>query len=248
MTQDQFTDAVMETLFVRGFVCPPRATVAIFVGTDWQRFGPLTDPAACIESLSRVPNLIRQATMLGLPASASGARDDWIAVHEAAHAIVVIKAGITLRGVRYYGDGCPGETGFEETGWQESDDADLLQSLVRISVAANIGGLMHGHEPEGGLPSRFFDERNPAERGHYPSDIIGAWEAAKHLAIVRFEKAGKEPKLIELRDPKRAIIAQAEAEAGQILRENFEALNRLAEELRRGPMTGAAARDCGGVR
>ena len=79
MTQDQFTDAVMEELFVRGFVCPPRAAVAVFVRTDWQRFGPLTDPAACIESLSRVPDLLSQATMLGFPASASGcARNGWL--------------------------------------------------------------------------------------------------------------------------------------------------------------------------
>jgi hypothetical protein len=42
--------------------------------------------------------------------------------------------------------------------------------------------------------------------------------------------------------PKRAIIEQAEAEAGEILRENSEAMSRLAEELRRGPMTGAAVR------
>jgi hypothetical protein len=243
MTQDQFTDAAMEQLFVRGFVCPPRATVAIFVSTDWQRSGPLTDPAACIESLSRVPDLIRQSTMLGLPASAAGAREEWLAVHEAAHAVVVIKAGIALRGVRYYGDGFPGETGFEETGWQTSNDEALLQSLVRISVAANIAELMHGHEPVGGYPSRFFDERDPAEPGQYPSDIIGAWDAARHLAIVRFEKGGIEPTILGLRSPKRAIIVQAEAEAGEILRENAVALDRLAQELRRGPMTGSEVRE-----
>jgi hypothetical protein len=205
MTSEQFTDAVMETLFVRGFVCPPRATVAIFVSTDWQRSGPLTDPAVVIDNMSRVPDLIRQATMMGLPASAAGARDQWIGVHEAAHAIVVLKAGLALRGVRYYGDGFPGETGFEETDWQMSTDEKLLQSLVRISVAANVGELMNGFEPEGGLPSRFFDERNPTEPGQYPSDIIGAWECARHLAIVRFEKEGVEPTVLGLRAPKRAI-------------------------------------------
>jgi hypothetical protein len=242
MTQDQFTDAVMEELFVRGFVCPPRAAVAIFVRTDWQRFGPLTDPTDCIESLSRVPDLLSQATMLGLPASASGAREEWLAIHEAAHAIVVLKAGITLRGVRYYGDGFPGETGFEETGWQTSNDEALLQSAVRISVAANIAELMHGLEPEGGYVSQFFDERDPAEPGQYPSDVVAAWEVAKDLAIVRFVKAGIEPTILGLRAPKRAIIEQAEAEAGEILRENVDALSRLAQELRRGPKTGAAVR------
>ncbi len=242
MKQDQFTDSVMEQLFVRGFVCPPRATVAIFVGTDWQRFGPLTDPAACIESLSRIPGLINQATMLGVPASAAGAREEWLAIHEAAHAIVVLEAGITLRGVRYYGDGFPGETGFEETGWQTSNDEALLQSLVRISVAANIAEIMHGHEPAGGYPSQFFDNRDPAQPGQYPSDVTTAWDVAKDLAIVRFEKAGIKPTILGLRAPKRAIIAQAEVEAEQILREKSRALDRLARELRRGPMTGAAVR------
>jgi hypothetical protein len=242
MTQDQFTDAVMEQLFVRGLTCPLRATVAILVGSDWQTLGPLTDPAAYIETLSPFPGLITQAMMLGKPASAAGARDQWMAVHEAAHAIVVVKAGIGLRGVRFYGDGFPGETGFEEPDWWESTDEDMLQSLVRISVAANVAEFMKGFQPEGGYPSQFFDDRDPAQPGHYPSDVIGAWDRAARLATVRFEKEGKEPTIIELRAPKRAIIAQAEAEADDILRANAEALDRLARELLRGPMTGAAVR------
>jgi hypothetical protein len=181
MTEDQFTDVVMEQLFVRGFICPPRATVAVFAWTEWQRHGQSPEPAAVIDDMVRVPGLMKQAMLLGKPASQSGACDQWIAVHEAGHAIVVLKAGITLWGVRYYGDGFPGETGFEETGWQRSTDEELLQSLVRISVTANIAEMMHGHEPEGGYPSRFFDERDPAQPGQYPSDVITAWEIAKDL-------------------------------------------------------------------
>jgi hypothetical protein len=242
MTQEQFNDAVMEQLFLRGFVCPARATVAVFAGTAWQRHGQSAEPAAVIDNMAHVPGLIKQAMLLGKPASQSGACDQWIAVHEAGHAITVLKAGITLWGVRYYGDGFPGETGFAETGWQTSHDETLLHSLVRISVAANMAEMMHGHEPEGGYPSRFFDERDPAQPGQYPSDVTTAWEIAKDLAIVRFEKNGIEPTILGLRAPKRAIIARAEAEAEQILRENSDALSRLAKELRRGPMTGAAVR------
>jgi len=206
--------------------------------------GPLTDPGAF--AANSVP-LLPKATdpMMGTPASTAGARDEWLAIHEAAHAIVVIKAGIALRGVRFYGNGFPGETGFEETGWQESTDEDLLQSLIRISVAANIAELMHGHEPEGGYPSWFFDDRDPAERCICPSDVIGAWEGAKRLATVRFEKVGKEATLVELRPAKRAIIERAEA--GEIVRENMGTLGRLAQELRRGPMSGAAVREIVGA-
>lgn len=118
LTHEQFTDAVMDTLFVRGFVCPPRSTVAIFLGSDRQR-SPITELGAVIDDMSRVPDLIRRATdpEKGTFASASGAGEEWIAVHEAAHAIVAVKAGIMVRGIRFYGDGSRGETGFEELAW-----------------------------------------------------------------------------------------------------------------------------------
>jgi hypothetical protein len=116
-------------------------------------------------------------------------------------------------------------------------------TLVRLDVAGTIGELLRGYEPNGGYVSRFFDDKDPAQPGHYPSDVIAAWQQhAAHLATVRFEKEGKKPTIIELRAPKRAIIAQAEAEAEQTLRANAEALDRLARELRRGSMTGAAVR------
>jgi hypothetical protein len=242
MTQDQFNDAVMEQLFLRGFVCPACATVAVFAGTEWQRHGQSAEPEAVIDDMGHVPGLIKQAMLLGKPASQSGARDEWIAVHEAGHAIIVLKAGLRLWGVRYYGDGFPGETSFEETGWQTSTDETLLHSLVRISVAANVAEMMHGHEPEGGIPSQFFDESDPAEGCPCPSDVKTAWELANDLAIIRFEKQGIEPTILGLRAPKRLIIEQAEAEAGEILQANADALSRLAGELRRGPMTGAAVR------
>jgi hypothetical protein len=146
-------------------------------------------------------------------------------------------------GIRFYGDGLAAELGLEETGWQTSTDEVLLQSLVRIDVAANIAEMMHGFEPKGGYPSRFFDDKDPAVGCPCPSDVKMAWDHASDLAIVRFEKQGIEPTILGLRAPKRLIIEQAEAEAGEILRENAVALDRLAQELRRGPMTGSEVRE-----
>ena len=74
-----------------------------------------------------------------------------------------LKAGIGIRGIRYYGEGLAAETGIEETAWQESDDEEMLRGGPN-HVAANIAEMMRGFEPKGGYPSRFFDDatrRNP---------------------------------------------------------------------------------------
>jgi hypothetical protein len=192
----------------------------------------------------RTPARIRQATdpEKGTPLSSAGAGEKWIAVHEAAHAIVAIKAGIGIRGIRFYGDGFSAEMGIEEPDWQESTDEEMLRGLVRVDVAANIAEMMRGYEPKGGYPSRFFDDKDPTVRCPCPTDVIAAWEHANRLATVRFEKEGKEAAVVEMRAARRAIIKQAEAEAGQILQENSESLDGLSRELRRGAMTGTAVR------
>jgi hypothetical protein len=41
---------------------------------------------------------------------------------------------------------------------------------------------------------------------------------------------------------RRAIVEQAEVEAEQVLKNSLETLNRLAQQLRRGPITGTAVR------
>ena len=79
--------------------------------------------------------------------------------------------------------------------------------------------------------------------------MIAAWEHATRLAMLRFEKAGKEFTLVELRAAKRAIISQAEAEAGEILWANADVLDRLAEELAsRADDRGGSAGHCGEMR
>jgi hypothetical protein len=241
MTQEQFTDAVMEILFVRGFTCPPWSALLICVQTDWARLGPLTDPVVFAESSVPPMEMAADPTM-GTASPAAGARDEWLAVHEAGHAIVGLRAELVLRGVRFYSGGFPGLTLFEDSDWQTSMAEDLLRRQIRVDVAANIAEIMRGHEPNGGYPSRFFDDKNPADPGNYPTDIIGAWKRALRLATIRFERDGKPLDLVEFRAAKREIVERAEAEAEDVLRENMDELDRLAQELRRGPMTGTAVR------
>ena len=192
MTQEQFTEAVMEQLFVRGFQCPDKCLLTMYVRMEWARLGGSPDHGPFAEMCAEILRLRNDAVdpRMGIPSPTAGARDEWLAVHEAGHAIVVVRAGMTLRGVRFYGNGFPGETGFEEPDWEESTDEDLLRRLIRIDVAANIAELTCGHEPEGGYPSRFFDHRKPVTGEEYPSDIIGAWKHALRLATVQFEREG----------------------------------------------------------
>jgi hypothetical protein len=241
MTQGQFTDAVMEILFVRGFACPSHSDLLLCVQTDWARLGPLTDPVVFAEN-SVPPLTIATDPMVGTASPTAGARDEWLAIHEAGHAIVGLRAGLVLRGVRFYNDGFPGLALFEDFDWQTSMDEDLLRREIRVDVAANIAELMRGHEPNGGCPSRFFDDKNPADPANYPTDIIGAWQRAWRLATVLFERDGRPLDLVELRAAKRDIVERAEAEAKDVLLENMAELGALAQALRRGPMTGTAVR------
>ena len=217
MTQDEFTDAVMEALLCGA---SPAWTGAVS-GRTWEWNWPVSAiarPDGLHRDSLAVPGLVRQATdpELGIPASLAGAREEWIAVHEAAHAIVAVKAGIMVRGIRFYGDGLRGETGIEDLDWLESTDEQLLRGLVRLDVAGNVGEIIRGYEPKGGYLSRFFDDKDPAQPANYPSDVIAAWQQhAGRLATVRFEKEGKEPTVVGLRAPKRAIIAKAETKPGR---------------------------------
>jgi hypothetical protein len=249
VTEDQYFATIMETLFSRGLTWDQekgQKAIAIYAENYRQSGEPSTTLAACIEMLNRIPNLLRPAkvTKDGISCSTTGACGEWIAVHEAAHAIVAVKAGTRVWGIRFYGDGSIGETGIEQFNWRESTDEDLLGILVRVDVAGNVGELMRSHDPSsrGGRLSRFFPEDGPQKDGDYPYDAVNAWDHAKCLALVRFQKAGKEPSDAELRSAIYAIIAQAESEAEQVLLANSEALDGLAGELLRGPMTGTAIR------
>src|SRR6185437_6717027 len=98
MTQDQFTDALMEEIFVRGFMCPRRDIIPFKVRTEWDRLSAAPDPVAyadrCIQFLgltNRSPN-----PAMGIASATAGPRDEWLAVHEAGHALVGVKGGMKL--------------------------------------------------------------------------------------------------------------------------------------------------------
>jgi hypothetical protein len=176
-----------------------------------------------------------------LPSPTAGARDEWLAVHEAGHAIVGVKASFRLRGVRFYGDrGFPGEAGFDNVEWSESEDEDLLRRLIRVDVAGNIAEILHPtcEAPQGRL-SDLYRDRTAGDR---PTDFITADARAKHLATVVFQKARRTFTADDVWHARHEILKQAESEAEQVLRDSWDALMRLGQQLQCGPMTGTAIR------
>jgi hypothetical protein len=244
LTHDEFADAVMEEIFIRGFVCPPRDIVVSNVRSEWDWLGAARDPKSYAERTIQIFGLTNGPNVpaRGISTPTLGAAQEWIAIHEAGHVIVGLRAGLSFWGVRFYDDGLQGEAGFVDPDWENSADEELLRWLIRVDVAANVAELLHGHEPNGGRPSQFFSKQKPVVGGQYPSDVICAWKRARRLAIVQFEKEGMELDEDRLWAARKLIIEEAEADVEQILRENREALTRLAEQLRRGPLTGAAVR------
>jgi hypothetical protein len=245
MDAEQFTDTVVEQLFVRGFNCGNIPMLSAHVGSNWERLVS-TNPAAFAESCLRWPGLVYKPTspMGEVPSETAGAGDRWLAVHEAGHAIVGIRADLKLWGIRFYGaTGITGETGFEEFVWISSNDEGLLRQHIRIDVAANLAEMILAvREPDGGYPSRFFDSQRPTPGMQIPSDIIGAWKKAHRVVMVRGERIRVLPEEESLWTEGRSIVAEAEAEAEQILKSHLGRLERLADQLQRGPMSGAAVR------
>jgi hypothetical protein len=242
MNEGQFIDAVLERLFSQGLSCPNLPLLSDYARMELQRQRSWPDPSAFAERCKQLPGVTvqpvepRSGTS---PSVTAGARDRWLAVHEAGHAIVGVEAGFTLRGVRFYGsDGFPGEAGFEDTVWETSKDEDLLRRLIRVDVAGNIAEILHPDcsAPQGRL-SGLYADRTPGDR---PTDFISADARARHLAVVLLETAGKPLDKEEIWVSRRAIVEQAEAAAEQVLHRHMEALSRLADQLQRGPMTGAA--------
>jgi hypothetical protein len=243
MTEGQFIDAVLEHLFVRGLNCPNLSLLAMYVRMDWERLRVSPDSVSFAEKCVQLPGVTYQPTRLGKnPSLSAGASEQWLAVHEGGHAIVGLMSGFTLRGVRFYGDdGFPGETGLEDVPWKLSADEALLRRLVRVDVAGNVAQMLYpGCEaPMGGRLSMLYNDRTPGDR---PTDFISADARAARLTFVLQQWDGKPPVPTENWEARRAILVQAEAEAEGILKANFEKLSSLADQLQRGPMTGAAVR------
>lgn len=244
MTPEQFTEAMLEYLFVRGFDCYHSHLIPLFAQAQRQPGGDWLAVAAFAEHCIQTGIALQPVREGKRPSPTAGACERWLAVHEAGHAVVGVRSGLVLRGVRFYGDdGFPGEAGFEHFDWGSSTDEMRLRRHIRVDVAANLAELILGiREPDGGRPSLFFDHHDPALPGAYPSDIVDAWKCARRLALLPFARSGAAPDADAVRKARRRIVEQAEEEAEQILRDNVGALRRLTDQLQCGPTTGAAVR------
>jgi hypothetical protein len=244
MTEAQFIDAVLEHIFVQGMHCPNLSLLSMCLRTNKADPQGPWDPIAFAQKCIQEYGIAHPAVspVGGLASRTAGARDQWLAVHEAGHAIVGIKAGFALRGVRFYGaEGFPGEAGLEDVEWQGSRDEDLLRRLIRVDVAGNIAQMLYpGCEaPLGGRLSELYKDRTPGDR---PTDFISADMRAAHLTVALAQWNGKPPVPAENWVARREILARAETEAEQVLQPHMKSLSRLAEQLLHGPMLGSAVR------
>ncbi len=243
MTDEQFTGAVLEHLFAQGMNCLNLPLLSMYAQMEREQLGATADPRSFAEKCVELPGVAYQPQMEGKnPSKKTGACEKWLAIHEAGHAIVGLRAGLFLKGIRFYGDeGFPGEAGLDDPPWQASSDENLLRMLIRVDMAGNIAQLVYPNctAPVGGRLSELYQDRTPGDR---PSDFICADARANQLAVVLLNWDRKSPTPERIWQAKRRFLEQGEAEAEGILRENIELLERLAEPLMRGPMIGAAVR------
>jgi hypothetical protein len=248
MNRQEFTVAALERLFVRGFDCSNHKRIedCVLTREAWMR--PAPDPDAFASWYAEEPGLAVPFVVMATgatPSLTAGANNLCLALHEAGHAVVALAEGLAVYGVRFFGDyGSSGETGVRSFPWENSTDEEAIRRAIRVDVAANLAEMTCSEcEPAGGLPSCFLDDKDPTIPMQAPTDIISAWGRAHRLATLRFSRAG-ERKLPPdaMRQAKREIVEQAEVDAQHILQANLEALNRLAERLQSGPMTGAQVR------
>ena len=74
MTEKQFIDAVMEEIFIRGFICPPVPVISNLVQGDWQRIEESPDPTRFAERCFQFLGLTNRATnpIMGIPSTTAG--------------------------------------------------------------------------------------------------------------------------------------------------------------------------------
>ena len=249
-TPDEFIHAVREHLFVRGYDCSNPYMLHYHANCERAQFGVWPEVTHFVDQCIHEHRIAYQPERNGKrPSSNAGASERWLAVHEAGHAVVGIRTGLTMYGIRFYGDGGPpGEAGFEEFAWHVSTNENHLRRVICVDVAANLAEMLLGvREPDGGLPSQFWDKHDRMSDCDCPSDIRDAWLCSRRLAIIQFKLVNRQLEDGELFRTRRAIVEQAEAEANQILYENRDVLNNLADRLKLGPLTGAQVRAVVGV-
>ena len=243
MTQQEFADTAIDHLFIQGYHFPCYRHGISCTRDWWANSGERPDLLAFVQ-YSKQFNLAQLIAVPGssiLP-STLGAGNKCIAIHEAGHAIVGVKAGLCLVGICFFGaDGYPGLALFEDTPLHNSMDVALLRAHIRTDVAGNIAEVTHPpyQSLHGGRLSCIYDEPN---RRNYPMDFQNAHQKAIRVAALLQGWDGWTcPPEVDSKAT-RIILEQAEVEAEEVIRSSAEALERIVEGLLRGPMTGTAVR------
>jgi hypothetical protein len=196
MTREEFTDAVLEQFFVQGLNCQNLSLLWMYANLECVQPGVWPDPRTFAMKYTNSPALTRKAEQFGKFASpTAGASHRWLAVHEAGHAIVGLKAGLFLKGIRFYNaadDKQFGEAGLEDPPWQSSRDEALLRKLIRVDMAGNIAQLVYPNceAPMGRRLSELYEDRTSGQR---PSDFCCADKRANQLAVVLLSRDREPP-------------------------------------------------------
>ena len=239
MNEDEFIDDVLEQIFCLGLKVPHPLDVSGLLCDDED----LPDREVFIAECVDYFGLTSEIEGWGTISITVGASDEWLAVHEAGHAIVGLKMGLPLTGVRFNLDGSKGDTIFHDPDWPVPISKEFVLPLINVDVAGNMAQIVFPscEYPEGGFLSELYNaDLSPGCR--CPSDFVLADDKAHRLVNGLCNGAPRTKSDPTTWPAKRAILKEAEAEAEKILRCELDSLKQLAVELRKGPMTGTAVR------
>lgn len=239
MTRDkQFVVDVLEELFQRGLEIPREADLTSYLrsefdDSDWK---PTEDEliCACVRKF-KLTNFDPELECY--ISNTAGAGREWLAIHEAGHAIVGLELEFLLTGVRFFPDHLEGPKGISIFHNPTGNDRCLILGLIAVDVAGNIAQLITPKcdEPNGGRLSELC-EGFSLERV-YPSDFFCANKNADK--IMKPIRGCMDQISIELQLRKRKpLFQQAEKLAEEILKSRCRFVRPLAEQLMSGPMTG----------
>jgi hypothetical protein len=243
MSVDRWAENVLEEICVRGYIFSDHHVLSVLPALRGS-LGVSADIADYADWYIKNIKLtnVHKDPEIGVISATARPREEWLAVHEAGHALVGVRGGKKIWGVRFNREGKKGETVFESLDVVDRLEEIVLRREVRVSVAANLAELMCEHPADGGRPSQSLGGGRPQRGIKYPTDIIHAWEEAKILARIKLYGEDNHSESDEVWDLAGPIVEQAETEADEIMRKNRGPLEELARALRNGPMTGTAVR------
>lgn len=173
----------------------------------------------------------------------TASKHTFLAVHEAGHALMAMKTGLPMKGIRFHDAGDSGVTVLLDVEWKHSTDVRRLNALIAIDVAGVVAErLAKVLRPDADEPlellSTWYDGRlagNPPT----PLDFQLAHHRAHQLDSVVSQSPVRPVRA--LNDPagwpaKKAILESAEKTVEVVLAKNMEVLQNLADSLKEGPM------------